>query len=949
MSNPIDLIYAKGVKQELIDVRSELKSTYELIVQLSGKKIDFFGGKSPTTPAGLQKVISDYDALGKKSDAITTKIINNKEKERLAEIKLQKDRENAFDKYEKILQKEENAYNRIGAEIARLTPIYNNLAAKQAQGQKLTNAEINELNKLMGTLKTYQGQLQTIDAAIGKHQRNVGNYASANRNLTASIGQISRELPNFGQSFQVGVLSLTNNIGAIIDSIDQVKKQNRELAAEGKKTSSALSQVLQATLNWQTALFIGIGIFSAYSKEIGAWASEIWNATDALTANEEAQKKVSDAQERFNGTTSKSIQNAIKEQDETQRLRRVIQDETKDRDERLNAADRFIKKFPGFLSEFTKEQVLIYESGKATQQYKDAIDALSSAQTKRADAAVKANEAEKTLADALDIATEIRLRQQLNDEFNKTGVNIDKLKKKIEDRADKLNDNEDFVAKYGKAELDAFGRFSQIGINRLEVIYKQLRAQAEIERKAVNDAYVATSKLDYQREKAERERKANREDIDPLVVPKSADEVFTNSLDQLKKYRSEMEELQLAFTDNIEVYKQYQQVIDNITESINGLTIGYTFLREGSKKDLKEIEDNWKAQEKYAEQFAQRIKKASGEMKSYLESFSADLFDGAGFSELFDVLSGKVQGFGKSFQSEFSMIEQQYKSGAITAEQYTERIKQLNQDQINSYATTAVALAEITQEVNNFAQQITKQRFDAERAQLEEQYTLASALAEGNAEQQKKIDEQAERRRKDINKRQNEAEKKQAKFNVIVDTAQAVISELARGGYIAAAFAAALGAAQLAVINAAEVPAYATGTDYAKEGLAWTQEKGREIITDRSGKIKSMGSGKGAVLTPLKAGDKVKTASETTRILREAALNNMLSEIGGINLVGSNISNISSNDNSDVVEEIRSLSTTIKNAPRYTQVRDKAGEALYEQKQGVKKRLANAHLNMKSN
>lgn len=57
------------------------------------------------------------------------------------------------------------------------------------------------------------------------------------------------------------------------------------------------------------------------------------------------------------------------------------------------------------------------------------------------------------------------------------------------------------------------------------------------------------------------------------------------------------------------------------------------------------------------------------------------------------------------------------------------------------------------------------------------------------------------------------------------------------------------------------------GTEYAPEGLAWTQEKGAEIITDKKGNIKSLGSDSGSQLTYLEKGDKVKNASETTKFL----------------------------------------------------------------------------------
>ena len=53
------------------------------------------------------------------------------------------------------------------------------------------------------------------------------------------------------------------------------------------------------------------------------------------------------------------------------------------------------------------------------------------------------------------------------------------------------------------------------------------------------------------------------------------------------------------------------------------------------------------------------------------------------------------------------------------------------------------------------------------------------------------------------------------------------------------------------------IPGFYKGTENAPEGWAFTQEKGREIITDAMGNVKSLGSDDGPELTYLKKGDKV--------------------------------------------------------------------------------------------
>jgi len=116
-------------------------------------------------------------------------------------------------------------------------------------------------------------------------------------------------------------------------------------------------------------------------------------------------------------------------------------------------------------------------------------------------------------------------------------------------------------------------------------------------------------------------------------------------------------------------------------------------------------------------------------------------------------------------------------------------------------------------------------------------------------------------------------------FNIAIDTAQAVMATLGKGGFFASPLAmivAAMGAIQLAMVASQTIPQYWKGTENAEGGLAWTQERGQEIIADRHGNIKSLGSNKGATLTKLEKGDKVFTAEKTKKMLFDENLNNIL-------------------------------------------------------------------------
>ena len=109
------------------------------------------------------------------------------------------------------------------------------------------------------------------------------------------------------------------------------------------------------------------------------------------------------------------------------------------------------------------------------------------------------------------------------------------------------------------------------------------------------------------------------------------------------------------------------------------------------------------------------------------------------------------------------------------------------------------------------------------------------------------------------------------------------------------------------MVSSQEIPQYWKGTDNAEGGLAWTQEKGREIITDSQGRIKSTGSDKGAELTMLSKGDKVFTA-EKSALMFDNSLNSMLLN-NGIVMPKVEISM----DAEKITNEIKLLANTISN------------------------------------
>jgi tape measure domain-containing protein len=316
------------------------------------------------------------------------------------------------------------------------------------------------------------------------------------------------------------------------------------------------------------------------------------------------------------------------------------------------------------------------------------------------------------------------------------------------------------------------------------------------------------------------------------------------------------------------------------------------------------------------------LQKFADETKGWLNNFSSSFASNAGFGETFKILEDDF----------FRNIDKAFEEGLITREE--------------KYASYFNGITEMAQEAYNFLNQMSQQNFDAEYERLEQQKNISLMFAGDSASARAEIEEQYEQRRKEIARREAKARKQQAIFNIAIDTAQAIVAAVAKspltGGLPWSAIAAAIGAAQIAMVSSQQIPQYWKGTDNAEGGLAWTQEKGREIITDSQGRVKSLGSDKGAELTMLSKGDKVFTA-EKSAMMFDNSLNSMLLN-NGIVMPKVEVSM----DTQILGSKLDKLSDTIASKESFSIVRDAKGERIYQRKQNERKELLNNILNVKT-
>jgi hypothetical protein len=179
-------------------------------------------------------------------------------------LKLEEDQIKAAERAVKALEREERQLKKQNSAYAKLKAEY---AAVAAEALDMGAAHGHTSDIFVTTAAKAQKlheELFKIESAVGRSQRNVGNYQSAFNGLGNSINQISRELPAFTYSMQTGFLAVSNNIPILVDEITRLKTANRELIAQGKPTVSVFKQITSAIFSWQTGLSLLITFVTIY-------------------------------------------------------------------------------------------------------------------------------------------------------------------------------------------------------------------------------------------------------------------------------------------------------------------------------------------------------------------------------------------------------------------------------------------------------------------------------------------------------------------------------------------------------------------------------------------------------------------------------------------------------------------------------------------------------------
>lgn len=170
------------------------------------------------------------------------------------------------------------------------------------------NAELK--NTAIGSVrfKELGEQIAATETKINNAFNSIGSGGVRNLNsLNNSINQITRELPAFGISANLGFLAVSNNIPILVDEINKLKLANQDLAAKGKPVQSIFGAITGALFSYQTAISVAITLSTLYGSKLIEMLSKANGAGGAIDTLEKKQEALNKAYE------SKSVIGAVKD------------------------------------------------------------------------------------------------------------------------------------------------------------------------------------------------------------------------------------------------------------------------------------------------------------------------------------------------------------------------------------------------------------------------------------------------------------------------------------------------------------------------------------------------------------------------------------------------------------------------------------------------------------
>ena len=986
----IESIYSKKTEKQLKDIYADLEKHQKKLLDISNTSINLFGTSNTTNPADLQRFIDKINDLNKKIA----------EQERaIARLSRTRQQGNQRTSEEIVNQRAlSQASERQVRANSRLVGAYQNLNAQHqiasrrlqdliVRGRTATQTQSQYNREVRVAQRDFQNldrRVQSADRAVGRFNRNVGNYprqmAGSLRNLMGAFGIVGGV--SLFASLTKDIFQTTKELQSLDNALKQVtgtQEQFSRSQAFLNEISEAFGLEIKGLTTQFTQFYVSAkdkisgtaieNIFRSISKAGATMGLSVDAQNRAFLALNQMMSKGVVSAEELRGQLGEALPGAfgimakalnVNEQQLgtmmkqgkllasdvlpkfAEQLEKTYGIENLQRVETLNASTQRLGNtwtdFVRSLNESETGGISIFFK-KVTDEVNGLLKLLLKINKSKEELAQEG--ASEFLNDFKNNTkgTENEVFNQYIRESKRVSEILKEQKRQLQEAKEikriwdikpqnRTSKEQSFISKFSNSEKKEEISFLNMYEEQVLKSEKALTSlnysinEQVAERKKLKKEYLELIPLKHkginlsnvEKWLQTQSNETIRKELDLLkpkndlkkeeekILKKQTNSIKENVVEKKKSY-----ELDKVMQAEIGSEAYFENQIASLEKRIK-LTAKYSekyVILNEQLQLFKDQKDAIYGKDEEQEKAVERLNDFSNYYSNFIDSFK----DNSGFGKLFDLLSEDLDKFKGDAQA------------------------------------TALAVSEAFQEAFNTIASANQQNFNAERALNEERYNVAMKFANGNAEAEAELAKEKERRDKEIARREAKAQKKLAMFNIAINTAQAVLAVIAKGGKIWEGIAVGvMGAAQLAFVANQEIPEFWKGTDNAPEGWAKTDEKGAEIHTDSNGNIKDFGSKKGARMKYLNKGDKIVTAEKTNKLLSLASFNEDYHNVLFKNNILPPIAMNSTIDLSGVESKLDKL----VNKSEITLIRDEQGERIYEKRNNATIELKNNRIYIKS-
>lgn len=275
--------------------------------------------------------------------------------------------------------------NEMSQALTRMRAVYKNMSDAEREGA--------QGQTMLKNIESLDTKIKELDASMGVHTRNVGNYASGFNMLGFQIQQVARELPSLAYGPQIFFSAISNNLPMLADEIARAKKSVDELKKAGQTFTPVWKQIASSIFSWQTLLVAGVTVLTLYGKEITNWVASLFKGKTTIDASAAAL-------ERFNSAMAQGSVSAQSELTKLNLLYRAATDLSKPYEERAEAVKKLQDIYPAYFGNMAAEQIMVGNAVGAYENLRDAI--IEVAQAKAAQELITENVIKKLKIEGTD-------------------------------------------------------------------------------------------------------------------------------------------------------------------------------------------------------------------------------------------------------------------------------------------------------------------------------------------------------------------------------------------------------------------------------------------------------------------------------------------------------------------------------------------------------------------